>query len=154
MEEEEVRRMLRECLELRQAYVYKEEVAPWNQPLDATESEKNRDPFRFCPVEKTDVSSFYLIDTFNTLHLLCAVAHVSIGDGTNCSLLYFLMLMLVLFLSSMTLEWKMVLYMFTQVKMVRTAALFLRIIRFQSCWLMLLGAYFRHHGTFPCCKCN
>lgn len=52
VEEEEVRRMLRECLELRQAYVYEEEVAPWNQSLDATESEKNGDPF--CPVEKMD----------------------------------------------------------------------------------------------------
>lgn len=54
VEEKEVRRMLHECLELRQAYVYEEEVAPWNQSLDATESEKNRDPFCFCPVEKMD----------------------------------------------------------------------------------------------------
>lgn len=54
MEEEEVRRMLRECLELREAYVYKEEVAPWNKPNDVASAVKNTDPFRFYPVEKTD----------------------------------------------------------------------------------------------------
>ena len=60
MEEEEVRRMLRECLELREAYVYKEEVAPWNKPNNVTSSVKNADPFHFHPVDKTDVSSFFL----------------------------------------------------------------------------------------------
>ncbi|KAJ8445420.1 hypothetical protein Cgig2_031233 [Carnegiea gigantea] len=59
--------MLRECLELRQAYVYKEEVAPWNQPLDATESGKNHDPFCFCPVEKTDLMPFP--SAYDDIHL-------------------------------------------------------------------------------------
>ncbi|KAL2904317.1 AMP deaminase [Bienertia sinuspersici] len=53
VEEEEVQRMLRECLELREAYVYKELVAPWNKKVDATASGKIENPFQFSPVEKT-----------------------------------------------------------------------------------------------------
>lgn len=56
VEEEEVQRMLRECLELREAYVYREQVAPWNKPLDDTASGAVEDPFHFYPIEKTDVS--------------------------------------------------------------------------------------------------
>lgn len=52
-EEEEVQRLLRDCLELREAYVYKEQVAPWNKPVDATATGKIEDPFHFSPVEKT-----------------------------------------------------------------------------------------------------
>ncbi|KMT07152.1 hypothetical protein BVRB_6g154780 [Beta vulgaris subsp. vulgaris] len=54
VEEEEVQRMLRECLELREAYVYREQVAPWNKPLDDTASGAVEDPFHFYPIEKTD----------------------------------------------------------------------------------------------------
>lgn len=56
VEEEEVQRMLRECLELREAYVYKEQVAPWKEPVDASASGKIDNPFHFSPIEKTDVS--------------------------------------------------------------------------------------------------
>ncbi|XP_021844653.1 AMP deaminase isoform X2 [Spinacia oleracea] len=53
MEEEEVQRLLRDCLELREAYVYTEQVAPWNKPVDATASGKIDGPFHFSPVEKS-----------------------------------------------------------------------------------------------------
>ncbi|CAO2829148.1 unnamed protein product [Amaranthus hypochondriacus] len=53
VEEEEVQRMLRECLQLREAYVYKEQVAPWYKPVEANTSGKIEDPFHFYPVEKT-----------------------------------------------------------------------------------------------------
>ena len=64
VEEEEVQRMLRECLQLREAYVYKEQVAPWYKPVDANTSGKIEDPFHFYPVEKTHVSFSFLITTF------------------------------------------------------------------------------------------
>ena len=60
MEEEEVHRMLRECLELREEYVYKEEVAPWKNLNDVTSAVTNADLFHFHPIEKTNVSSFLL----------------------------------------------------------------------------------------------
>ncbi|XP_074309782.1 AMP deaminase-like isoform X2 [Silene latifolia] len=53
-EEEEVRRMLRECLKLRESYIYQEEVAPWCKPVNATSNGENEDPFHFYPVEKSD----------------------------------------------------------------------------------------------------
>ncbi|KAI9111439.1 hypothetical protein K1719_017129 [Acacia pycnantha] len=47
IEEEEVCKMLRECLNLRKKYVYREEVPPWKaKPLA-----KNSDPYHFDPVE-------------------------------------------------------------------------------------------------------
>ncbi|OIW02119.1 hypothetical protein TanjilG_26659 [Lupinus angustifolius] len=49
IEEEEVCKMLRECLDLRKKYVYKENVAPWKAEPVA----KNSDPFHFEPVEAT-----------------------------------------------------------------------------------------------------
>ncbi|XP_021747707.1 AMP deaminase-like isoform X3 [Chenopodium quinoa] len=54
VEEEEVQKLLRDCLELREAYVYKEQVAPWTKPVDSTASGKIEDPFHFSPVEKTN----------------------------------------------------------------------------------------------------
>ncbi|OMO51645.1 hypothetical protein CCACVL1_29661 [Corchorus capsularis] len=55
VEEEEVRKMVRECLELRDKYVYREEIAPWTkEPVTDPSTPKARsDPFRFEPVEKT-----------------------------------------------------------------------------------------------------
>lgn len=61
MEEEEVQRLLRDCLELREAYVYTEQVAPWNKPVDATASGKIDGPFHFSPVEKSHVSFSVLV---------------------------------------------------------------------------------------------
>ncbi|XWS22508.1 hypothetical protein CRYUN_Cryun29cG0042000 [Craigia yunnanensis] len=55
VEEEEVRRMVWECLELRDKYVYREEIAPWTkEPVTEPSTPKARsDPFHFEPVEKT-----------------------------------------------------------------------------------------------------
>ncbi|XVE84922.1 hypothetical protein DITRI_Ditri17bG0050700 [Diplodiscus trichospermus] len=55
VEEEEVRKMVRECLELRDNYVYREEIAPWTkEPVTKPSTPKARsDPFHFEPVEKT-----------------------------------------------------------------------------------------------------
>nr|XP_043607645.1 probable AMP deaminase isoform X2 [Erigeron canadensis] len=54
-EEEEVRKMLRECLDLREKYVFREKNVPWAQE-HAGESQlsvNKSDPFRFVPVEAT-----------------------------------------------------------------------------------------------------
>lgn len=54
IEEEEVRKMIRECLDLRNRYVYREGVAPWK--LDVGELGTPRlksDPFHFEPVPAT-----------------------------------------------------------------------------------------------------
>ncbi|XP_027346406.1 probable AMP deaminase isoform X2 [Abrus precatorius] len=49
IEEEEVCKMIRECLDLRKKYVYKENVVPWKaEPVAA-----NSDPYHFEPVEAT-----------------------------------------------------------------------------------------------------
>lgn len=51
-EEEEVHKMIRECLDLRKRYLYREEVAPWTVArTDSIASEKKSDPFHFEPVE-------------------------------------------------------------------------------------------------------
>ncbi|KAK7274693.1 hypothetical protein RIF29_15790 [Crotalaria pallida] len=49
IEEEEVCKMIRDCLDLRKKYVYRENVAPWK----AEPVEKKSDPFHFEPVEAT-----------------------------------------------------------------------------------------------------
>ncbi|XP_021685397.2 AMP deaminase isoform X2 [Hevea brasiliensis] len=54
IEEEEVLKMIRECLDLRSRYVYREEVAPWK--LDVAEPNTpplKSDPFHFEPVPAT-----------------------------------------------------------------------------------------------------
>lgn len=58
IEDEEVRRMIRECLDLRDKYVYREEIAPWMKVTvgESSVSHVNSDPFRFVPVEATAVS--------------------------------------------------------------------------------------------------
>ncbi|XP_021292923.1 probable AMP deaminase [Herrania umbratica] len=55
VEEEEVRKMTRECLELRDNYVYREGIAPWKkEPVTEPSTPKARShPFHFEPVEKT-----------------------------------------------------------------------------------------------------
>ncbi|KAM3706607.1 hypothetical protein ACJW31_03G163000 [Castanea mollissima] len=54
-EEEEVQKMIRECLELRKNYVYREMVAPWKKETEGKSSASNTksDPFHFEPVEAT-----------------------------------------------------------------------------------------------------
>lgn len=54
--------MLRECLDLREKYVFRETHAPWTQSheADARLSDIKSDPFQFVPVESTKVSWRYL----------------------------------------------------------------------------------------------
>ncbi|KAD0955783.1 hypothetical protein E3N88_43510 [Mikania micrantha] len=55
-EEEEFRKMIRECLDLREKYVFRETNAPWTQSHVADYSRLSDikgDPFQFVPVEST-----------------------------------------------------------------------------------------------------
>ncbi|KAL3654184.1 hypothetical protein CASFOL_003865 [Castilleja foliolosa] len=49
VEEQEVLKMIHECLELRERYVFRENVAPWT--LVSGSAEVKKDPFNFVPVE-------------------------------------------------------------------------------------------------------
>ncbi|KAI4328370.1 hypothetical protein L6164_020728 [Bauhinia variegata] len=54
VEEEEVCKMIRECLDLRKKYVYRENVSPWKVDIEPKHTlVKNSDPFHFEPVEAT-----------------------------------------------------------------------------------------------------
>lgn len=64
--------MIRECLDLRKRYLYKEEVAPWMVArLNSISSEKKSDPFHFDPVEASTVSHSLLI--YNVSFLPCSM---------------------------------------------------------------------------------
>lgn len=54
--------MIRECLDLRKAYVYKE-IAPWRKEAipESYSSKTSTDPFHFDPVEASSVSGFLFI---------------------------------------------------------------------------------------------
>lgn len=54
-EDEEVWKMIRECLKLREKYVFRETIAPWVKVTEEESREflKNRDPLHFVPVEKS-----------------------------------------------------------------------------------------------------
>ncbi|KAK6922075.1 AMP deaminase [Dillenia turbinata] len=54
-EENEVKKMLRECLDLRESYVYRENIAPWTRATvaESSQSEMNGDPFHFHSSEAT-----------------------------------------------------------------------------------------------------
>jgi hypothetical protein len=62
-EEEDVRKMIRECLDLRKSYVYREIVEPWLVEAfgESSASKMNSDPFHFEPTEATDVSYSLLV---------------------------------------------------------------------------------------------
>ncbi|CAN4124370.1 unnamed protein product [Withania somnifera] len=55
VEEEEVLKMMRECLDLREKYVYREEIAPWMKEIisESKVSDKKHDPFSFGQFEAT-----------------------------------------------------------------------------------------------------
>lgn len=57
IEDEEVLKMIRECLDLREKYVFRETTAPWMKE-SGQDSKMKDDPFVFVPVEATAVS-FY-----------------------------------------------------------------------------------------------
>nr|XP_023883532.1 AMP deaminase-like isoform X1 [Quercus suber] len=61
-EEEEVLKMIRECLDLRKNYVYRE-VVPWKKETEgkSSASNMNSDPFHFEPVEAT-AHRFKMVD--------------------------------------------------------------------------------------------
>lgn len=52
IEEKEVLKMIQECLDLREKYVFREKVAPWMKRSDEVSNIKD-DPFHFVPVEAT-----------------------------------------------------------------------------------------------------
>lgn len=62
-EEEEVRKIIRECLDLRKHYVYRELVEPWLVEAvgESGASKMNSDPFHFEPAEPTAVSYSLLV---------------------------------------------------------------------------------------------
>ncbi|XP_022891590.1 probable AMP deaminase [Olea europaea var. sylvestris] len=52
VEEQEVLKMICECLDLREKYVFRENVAPWTKSVgESSKSNVADDPFRFVPVE-------------------------------------------------------------------------------------------------------
>lgn len=48
-------KMIQECLDLREKYVFRENVVPWMKRSDQV-SDIKEDPFHFVPVEATAVS--------------------------------------------------------------------------------------------------
>jgi AMP deaminase len=53
--DEEERKMIRECLDLREKYIFRENVAPWvkSHVEESNSSDVKVDPFHFAPIEKT-----------------------------------------------------------------------------------------------------
>lgn len=57
VEEQEVLKMIHECLNLREKYVFRENVAPWMKIMEKSDlAEVKNDPFYFVPVEASSVS--------------------------------------------------------------------------------------------------
>lgn len=52
--------MLRYCLDLREAYLYKDSVAPWNITVEkgTPSTERKKDPYEFVPVKASSVSHY------------------------------------------------------------------------------------------------
>lgn len=71
-DEAEVYQILQECLELRESYVFREEVAPWEKEVitDPSTPKPNPTPFAYAAEQKTDVSSIFIFFcyTFFALH--------------------------------------------------------------------------------------
>ncbi|KAJ0094328.1 hypothetical protein Patl1_16309 [Pistacia atlantica] len=111
IEDEEVRKMLQECLDLRKSYVYTEEVAPWLKEAvpEPYASEVKIDPFHFEPVEASTVSYFCFLIVFRNEKFCFNFEHDTVGAGVALCI---------------TLGWRMESYTFMQVKMVDTVDLF------------------------------
>lgn len=121
-EEEEVRKLLCECLDLRNSYVYGESVAPWTKVVVAESSTSGvkTDPFYFEPVPATLVSYFLFLSVkFSTYNLLCVIyfsfqfPYSQVKPHSFFFDVFFSKL-----LCSITLGWKMELHMFMPMKMV------------------------------------
>lgn len=62
-EEQEVLKMIRECLDLRGKYVFRENVDPWRKSSEKSElAFVNNDPFNFVPVEASSVSCPFFLN--------------------------------------------------------------------------------------------
>lgn len=59
MDEAEAYMVLQECLQLREDYLFMEEVAPWEKEVitDPSTPKANPNPFSYTSEKKTDVSS-------------------------------------------------------------------------------------------------
>lgn len=71
LEEVDVYRTLQACLELRQSYVFREAITPWEKEVisDPSTPKPNPNPFDYTPEGKSDVSlsvyaSDYLLSVF------------------------------------------------------------------------------------------
>lgn len=75
--------MLQECLDLRNSYVYTEEVAPWLKEAvpESDASEVKTDPFHFEPVEASTVSCFCFSVVLKNEKFLFNFAHDSVSSG-------------------------------------------------------------------------
>lgn len=62
-EDEEVHRMIRDCLDLRKKYLYRENVVPWRVARPDS-SEKKSNPYHFEPVKASAVSHSLLIKIY------------------------------------------------------------------------------------------
>ena len=85
IEEEEVCKMIRECLDLRKKYVYKD--VPWKtEPV-----ETNSDPYHFEPVEATAVSllllCYYLFSSHSEIfcYMWNLLELLTVNFVLNCS---------------------------------------------------------------------
>ena len=68
-DEIEVYKILQKCLELRDCYLFREEIAPWEKEIinDPCTPKPNPNPFTFVPEPKSEVAYlflFYCLDTF------------------------------------------------------------------------------------------
>ncbi|XP_051146129.1 AMP deaminase-like isoform X4 [Andrographis paniculata] len=63
VEEHEVMKMIHECLELRDKYVFRESIAPWRRSKDGSSLDgMKNDPLRFVPVEASTQHVFKMVD--------------------------------------------------------------------------------------------
>lgn len=62
IDEIDVYKTLQKCLELRDSYVFREKVAPWEKEVitDPSTPKPNPNPFSYTPEEKTEVSSLIM----------------------------------------------------------------------------------------------
>lgn len=79
IDEVEVYKILQECLELRQSYLFREEIAPWEKEIitDPSTPRPNPDPFAYAVEQKTDVSLLNLM--FYVLFVACFYSLFCVG---------------------------------------------------------------------------
>ena len=61
-DEAEVYKILQDCLELRESYVFRENVVPWEKEVitDPSTPKPNAEPFAYVVEQRTDVNSFLI----------------------------------------------------------------------------------------------